>query len=202
MPRLQQRSVTGKNVWSISAFSVGLVALFVAMYAVLMVKIDQKAAEKKIEEAEKRSDANFISLRDDVTQLNLDGIVNSMEKTAFLTTGETGYSNVRFDLGTLTVALENVTDFANGSKVVLRFGNPLSSDIEGLNLTIDYGEVGFDRKPIFETSKTKKVKFSDTLKPGSWTFVDTVLDGLPSSKLGYVRIREVSHTGIGFSQSR
>jgi hypothetical protein len=77
------------------------------------------AAEKKIAEFEvfKRAQQMQNGLRD-------------ANKVAFLTPADSGYATVATDIGTLTVSLENVQAYANGSKIALRWGNPMSASVE------------------------------------------------------------------------
>jgi hypothetical protein len=60
----------------------------------------------------------------------------------------------------------------------------------------NYGEVDNKGMPKNETTQTKQVTFNESLRSGSWTRVSVVLDGISSSKLGFVRVQEVKHTGI------
>ena len=175
-------------------------------------EIDKKtiALERELEKKTDRGgvdfDAEITRLRREVdvltVQARTDEVLKRMGELAYLTPGDEGYSALRYDLGTLTVSIEDVADFANGSKVMLNFGNPLSSAINGLKLTINYGEVDADGKPLNNSAKTKELTFTDSLRGGAWTRVPVVLDGLPASKLGFVRIHDVSHTGISLSTAR
>ncbi len=175
-------------------------------------EIDKKtiALERELENKTDRGgidyDAEITRLRGEVDELKkqagMDKLLKMIGEIAYLTPGAEGYSALRYDLGTLTVSIEDVADFANGSKVTLNFGNPLSSTINGLKLTIDYGEVDANGKTLNDSAKTKELTFTDSLRGGAWTRVPVVLDGLPASKLGFVRIRDVSHTGISLSTAR
>lgn len=123
-------------------------------------------------------------------------LLRSFETVAYLTPGESGYSAVHFDLGVLTVQLANVTPYANGSKVVLRFGNTLSSSINGLKATIEWGKVTDKGLADNETAKSKDVTLTETLRGGSWTSIPIVLEGVLPVDLGFIRVRNLAHTGI------
>ncbi|MFM1703448.1 DUF3251 domain-containing protein [Aeromonas salmonicida] len=137
---------------------------------------------------------------DDVKQkqgkLELANFIKDFEKIAFLNPGDDGYSPIKFDLGTLTIQLSDVKAYANGSKVNLKFGNPLSSSINGLKTTVQWGQVDEKGIAINETAKSKEFTFTTTLRPGAWTTIPVVLEGVPPEKLGFVRVRDVTHTGI------
>ena len=154
------------------------------------------ALEKKLEAA----NAQIASLQKDLTEqkqkIEFDEFIKSLENIAYLTPGSAGYSSVRFDLGVLTVQLADVKPYANGSKVTLKFGNTLSASINGLKATIDWGRVNEKGTPINESAKSKEVTFTETLRAASWTSTSVVLDALPPNELGFVRVHDVTHTGI------
>ncbi len=122
--------------------------------------------------------------------------VKDWDKVAYLTPGADGYSVVKFDLGYLTIALDDIKPYANGSKVTLRFGNTLSSTITGLTATLEWGKVDKNGLPDNETTKSREVKFKESLRSGAWTQANVVLEGVLPTELGYVRVSKLDHTGI------
>ncbi|MDT1012848.1 DUF3251 domain-containing protein [Plesiomonas shigelloides] len=133
-------------------------------------------------------------------KLELNNLFRQIESIAFLTPGDEGYSTIRFDLGSLTISLSDVKPYASGSKIDLRFGNPLATSINGVQMKVSWGKVDKDGNVISDTEKEKDVSFAKTFRSGAWTNVSVVLDGIPPSELGFVRIKEVSHTGISLSK--
>lgn len=127
-------------------------------------------------------------------------LLRNIERVAFLKPGDEGYSVIRSDIGLLTVALEDINPYANGSKVTLSFGNTTAATINGLNAKIDWGSVGDDGTPINEKAKSREVKFNETLRSGAWTRANVVLEGIPPTELGFIRLREVGHSGIKLSK--
>jgi hypothetical protein len=115
---------------------------------------------------------------------------------AYLRPGDAGYATIKYDLGTLTVELSDIKPYANGSKVRLRFGNLLASNVNGLKTTLEWGHVDENGYAIKESIKSKEFSFLETLSAGSWTTISVILDGVPPSDLGFVTIKKVSHTGI------
>ncbi len=115
---------------------------------------------------------------------------------AYLTPGDNGFSIVNAGIGNLTVQLSDVVPYANGSKVVLKFGNPYSASISGLKATLDWGQTGPDGMPINAAETTKDFTFPQTLRAGMWTSVPVILEGVPPSRLGFVRVRNVSQAEI------
>lgn len=132
---------------------------------------------------------------DDKRQQQWDKLLASADKFGYLTPGSDGYSAVRYDLGTVTVQLADVQPYANGSRVILRFGNTLAATVNGLKLTIDWGAVT-NQGPDNEHQKSKEITFNEQLRSGAWTSVPVVLEGVPPTELGFVRVHDISHTGI------
>ncbi len=127
-------------------------------------------------------------------------IVGDMDGIAFMRPGDEGYSLVRYDLGTLTVAIDDISPYANGSKVTLRFGNPLASAVTGLKAKVEWGMTDEEGKSKADTIRSKDITLTEVLMPGAWTRSTFVLDGLPPSSLGIVRLSNVTHTGVRLSR--
>jgi hypothetical protein len=136
-------------------------------------------------------------LEKEVTDLQFDSYLNKQfDKIAFLSPGDSGYSPLKFDLGVLTVSLDNISPYANGSKITLKFGNILGATINGLKATIEYGPVDEKGLPQNDHSLSKEVTFQKTFRRMAWTAVEVVLEKCPPTQLGFVRLRDVSHTSI------
>jgi len=153
------------------------------------LKQDLDSAKLKITELE----TQLKNIENRILNLEFQNTKNNIDDVAYLTPGSKILQNIRFGLGNLTVLIKDITPYANGSKVTLRFGNILSAQIHGLKVKIEYGMV--DEKG--ETSqKSKEVTFNEILQSGSWTDVNVILDGIPSEKLSFVRLKEVTYRGI------
>jgi hypothetical protein len=126
--------------------------------------------------------------------------MSKWDRIAYLTPGADGYSVIRSDLGLLTVALKNIAPYANGSRVTLRFGNTTSATINGVKATLEWGSVDEKGHAINATAKSKNVTFNEPLRTGSWTSVAVVLEGVPATNLGFVRVKDLDHTGIRLSR--
>lgn len=131
-----------------------------------------------------------------LTNMEVSQAVKSWDAIALITPGDVGYSAIKFDLGTLTVALADVEPYANGSRVSIKFGNTLAATINGLKATVDWGRMDDHGMIDAASEKTKEISFSEPIKAGSWTSVPIVLEGTPPANLGYVRVHDVAHTGI------
>ncbi len=130
---------------------------------------------------------------------SFDELLDVMRKTAFLRPGDTGYSLVDFDLGRLTVQMTDVSAFANGTRVMLRFGNMSAAGLSGVSASVDYGPTDDKGNVIPDKTRTKEVKFVEIFRPGSWVSVAVTLDGIQPAQLGYVRVSKIAHTGIQLS---
>src|SRR5262245_34882484 len=122
--------------------------------------------------------------------------LNGVQKIALLRPGSQDYSQVQLDLGSLIVQIADVKLHPNGSKVVIKFGNPLSASITGLSGTVEWGKTDEGGHPIAKQSNTKEIQFSETIKPASWTRTSIILEGAPPTDLGYVRLKNFTHKGI------
>lgn len=127
---------------------------------------------------------------------DIDNLLKDFDRIAYMRPGDSGYSTIRYDLGVLTIELADITPYANGSKVRLRFGNPLSSTVNGLKAKIEWGHADENGSPNNNSAKSKDVTFIESLPGGTWTTVTVVLDGVPPTDLGFVRVKDVTHTGI------
>lgn len=139
------------------------------------------------------------SLRSDIGIERMLRGLDDMEKIAELRPGADGFSTIRSEYGTLTVSLEDVQPYANGSRVLLRFGNPLSASLSGMTASVEFGNVDAEGNTV--PSKTKDIAPSDTLSGGSWNDVQVVLDGIPPDRLGYVTVRHLRFSTISLSSS-
>jgi hypothetical protein len=133
-------------------------------------------------------------------QDDVNRIIKDFDKVAYLQAGDSGYSSVRYDLGVLTVQLADVEPYANGSRVVLRFGNPLFTAVNGLKAKIDWGHTNENGAPDNDSARSKDVTLNETLRPGAWTNARIVLEGVPPAQLGFVRLRDITHTGISLNR--
>lgn len=130
------------------------------------------------------------------SEVELDKLFKNIENVAYMTPGESGYVLVKSDISVLTVALTNVAPYASGSKVALQFGNLSSATIDGLKAKVEWGPVEKDGTPKNEEAKSREITLSESLNAGSWNTTELVLEGVPPSELGFVRLRGVGHRAI------
>lgn len=103
--------------------------------------------------------------------------------------GATGYSMIQSDMGPIAVAIANIEPYANGSRVVLDFGNPTAARLSGLKAKIEWGSNDAKGLPMAATA-TQSTSFTapEPLPPGSWKQYSVDLGGVPPTQLGWVRV--------------
>jgi len=139
---------------------------------------------------------DLATLKERQDQDEVNRIVRDSDKLAYLQPRDSGYSTVRYGLGVFTVQLDDIQPYANGSKVALKMGNPLFSAVEGFKAKIEWGRITESGSPDNESAKAKDIIFNKTMRPGAWATVPLVLEGIPPTELGFVSVRDVTHTGI------
>jgi hypothetical protein len=156
---------------------------------------DVAALRNRTDSLEKRLDSLSRAMTSVDFRQRLHTISSDYEKVAFLTPGSDGYSILRADIGTLTVNLVDVQPYANGSRITLKIGNTTSASIDGAKATVEWGSV-VNGMPENDSTKSRVVTIAEALESGRWTNVRVVLEGAPPAALGFVRIRDVTHSGI------
>lgn len=123
-------------------------------------------------------------------------VLRGMEGVAYLTPGSQGFAAIKSNLGILTISMENVVAYANGSRITLSVGNPTAASLEGMKAKIEWGKVDNADIAINASVKSKDVQFVESFRPGSWTKTDVILEGIPPADLGFVRVRDIELSSI------
>jgi hypothetical protein len=149
--------------------------------------------------------AELTAVRTEITALDgkfaAQEFIADLNKSAFLGPSDTGYSVLPFDLGVLTVQLADVEPYANGSRVNLKFGNPLASDIRGLKIKLRWGKQADESNPnATNNNREKEFTLTQVIRAGSWTTVPLVLDSIPPADLDFVIVSEATHTGVSLNR--
>ena len=129
-------------------------------------------------------------------QDSIDEFTKDLDAIAYLTPGDEGYSVIQTEIGRFTVQLVDVRPFANGSRVTLKFGNPLSATIGDVSAIVEWGRMGQKGHPDNESARSRTFSFKDSLPGGSWKTVEVVLEGIPAQELGFVRVKELKHRSM------
>lgn len=173
-----------------------MVILRIALVSVCAVGCSDGAKVAALEGETKRLSDAVESLNGQVRALqqwqDIDDAVEVNMGTARLTPGSDGYSIIRIGLGALTVSLENIESYANGSRVTLQFGNPLTATIVDGKATVEWGT----KNPAdVEKPHSREVNLSN-IRSGAWTSVVVVLEGVPPTELSFVRVKNVNDSKI------
>lgn len=170
---------------------------FLLLFAAALTACNYESSKKEdVDKLSKRIDSLELVVSEIQTTLKFNNLVRTFDQIAYLTPGSTGYTTVKSDLGTITVSLEDITSYANGSKVELRFGNTTAATINGFSALLEWGSMDANGYPDNTASKNREVNFSQSLKSGAWTKAKVVLEGIPPADLGYIRVKNLNHTGI------
>src|SRR5689334_18779742 len=145
-----------------------------------------RALEQKLDMLEKRT-ASIETDRD------FEKTLNNLKSVAYLTPGSDGYSVIESDLGSFTVNIANIEQYANGSRVTLTFGNLTSATITSPKVKIEWGTVDDKGSPNNEAARSRELEFTQSFQPGAWNNIPVVLEGTPPAQLGFVRVRELTH---------
>lgn len=154
---------------------------------------DLETRIKELENASAVTKDKLQALEDDV---KVNELFRDLDSIAYVRPSDQGYSTVRSDLGVMTIRLTDVKSYANGSRVILQFGNVSGATINGLKAKVDWGRVDENDRPKINGEKTREITFDKKLKASAWTNVPVILEGIPPAQLGYVRVSQVSHRGI------
>jgi hypothetical protein len=148
------------------------------------------------------SDAHMMreELRDINQALQRIEYQTAAERFVTLRPNSDGYAVIRTALGQVTVDIESISANANGTSVLLKFGNPLNCDLRDAEMTIRYGATDAAGQPVEEMAKTKQIKVGKTLRGGRFTNVRIGLDDIKPADLGYISIGNLHHSGIALMQ--
>ena len=174
-----------------------------SLFAVLLTFATGCAEGGRVATLEKRTaelESTVKTLKDSVDRVDrdksFDQFIREAASVAYLTPGSDGYSVIQMDLGHMTVMLRNVQPYANGTRITLRFGNLTSATINGAKAKLEWGRVDAKGTPDNDNARSRDVSFGQPLRAGAWTEVNVTLEGVPPAEFGFVRVREMTHTGI------
>jgi hypothetical protein len=152
--------------------------------------------EARVNELSQKQSALEIELQWLKQQVSLNELLRDVEGVAYLTPHAAGYAVIKSDLGSLTVSLKNIQPYANGSKVTLQFGNVTAATIDGIKAKIEWGGMTKEGVPNNKEAKSREITINKALQSGGWTNAEIILEGVPPTELGFVRLRDVGHHGV------
>jgi outer membrane murein-binding lipoprotein Lpp len=152
--------------------------------------------ENKVAKLDKQLQTLQATVHELETQKSLDQLILDSDSVTYLTPGTEGYSVVQTDLGRMKVKLVNIQAYANGSRITFEFGNLMNVTVDGVKAKLEWGSFDEKGSPRNDSARSRDVSISESLRAGAWTSVSIVLDAVPPTELGFVRVKEVSVAGI------
>ncbi len=128
------------------------------------------------------------------------GYLNGNNKSAYLTPGSDGYSIVETELGKVLVRLDFIKQYANGSVVLIWFGNISSVAIVEAVAELEWGKTDFNGNVVDGANRTMEFRVSDYMKPATWTKIPFILEGIPPTELGFVRVKSIKNATVKLSE--
>lgn len=126
--------------------------------------------------------------------LEQQGQLNSRStQGAWLVPGSATPVDLETQLGTLRLALLNVSAEANGSQASLVIRSANDKPVPALSATVVWGESDpASGQPLAADSLSQRISVPASLMPRSTVTVPLHLSGLTPDRLGYVRVHEVT----------
>ena len=170
-------------------------------------KVESSNSElaNKVSELESRlsiNEAELFEIKNQVSDVSVNELIRKYEKIVFLKVGTKEFLPITTEVGVITVNLSNIEPYANGSKVSLVFGNPLSATINSVKFTVDYGSLDKDGLVISASEKSKEISLIEPLNAASWNKTELLLEALPINELGYIRIHSLTVSNISLYAKR
>ena len=107
-----------------------------------------------------------------------------------------GYQIIETAMGSLTVDLRGINPYANGVRINLRIGNPLSGSLDGVKFQVSYGEVDERGLPKRTENRTKEVSLEKPLIAGAFSDLRIVLENISPKNLGFVSVGNIQSSAI------
>ena len=107
-----------------------------------------------------------------------------------------GYQIIETAMGSLTVDLRGINPYANGVRINLRIGNPLSGSLDGVKFQVSYGEVDERGLPKRTENRTKEVSLEKPLRAGAFNDLRIVLENISPKNLGFVSVGNIQSSAI------
>jgi len=114
---------------------------------------------------------------------------------AFLKPSDPSFHRISTGMGVLALSVADVSAYANGSRVLLNLGNPMSAVLQGGTARVEWGRVDPSGDPTGQVF-SQEATFAADLPGGSWGKVELNLADVPPNELGYVRVADVRFKSI------
>ena len=95
---------------------------------------------------------------------------------------------LHFDLGVMAVAIDTIRQTAEGSEVVLEFGNTTAAGLVDPSVTLWWGPVDASKTPLLAEERSREVSLGNLFAPASWTRVLVALPNVAPSEIAFLRL--------------
>jgi len=155
------------------------------------IATEQGKALNQFEAARSKLTADVEKLQSEVLSLQFENaLLSGAGKTATLSVTEKGYSVAQMDIGSVTLAVKDVSPYANGVKIKLNIGNPTSATFPGLKLDVVWANAAPGTKNYDpSTRQTKEISIPGEIKPGMWNTEEIVLAPAKPDQIDYLTIK-------------
>lgn len=141
--------------------------------------------------------SDIAKLQGDVLNLQWEDALAGDPKTALLSVTEKGYSVAEMPVGSVLIAVRDVTAYANGVKIKLDIGNPTSATFPGLKLQVAWANAAPGSKNYdADTFQKKEISIAGDIKPGLWNTEEIVLAPAKPDQLDYLSIKPSASTVV------
>lgn len=140
--------------------------------------------------ADSKFATEIAKLQGDVLNLQWEDALAGDPKTAVLSVTEKGYSVAEMPVGSVLIAVRDVSPYANGVKIKLDIGNPTSATFPGLKLQVAWANAAPGAKNYdSNTHQKKEISIAGDIKPGAWNTEEIVLAPAKPEQVDYVSIK-------------
>ena len=133
--------------------------------------------------------SEFDLLKSQVDDLNKRRVYRTLldHTSVSLNPNPSGFSLLDTPVGPIALRIDNVTAYANGSRVKLALGNTTNATLLKPKATIEWGSVNDKGEELEAAGTLTAHELSDRLEAGRWKIVTLPLANMAPEKLGYVR---------------
>ncbi|MGE8452646.1 MAG: DUF3251 domain-containing protein [Pseudomonadales bacterium] len=151
---------------------------------------EQAQVIAQLKTAHSKFASDIEKLQKEVFNLQWEDATMPDPKTAYLSVTEKGYSVAEMSVGSVLIAVRDVTSYANGVKVKIDIGNPTSATFPGLKLQVAWANaVPGTKNYDSNTYQEKEISITGDIKPGAWNTEEIVLAPAKSDQVDFISIK-------------
>jgi hypothetical protein len=144
------------------------------------------------------NEAGFQTLASRVAVLELKSAQSDSDRVAYLKPTEQSFQRLRTDIGMMAISIASVSEYANGSRLVLNIGNPTAATLQGLTAKVEWGRADQNGAPVGQTFSQDAI-FVEDLPGGAWRKLEITLSDVPPKELAYIRVKDLGFKSISLN---